>query len=82
MAPPRVGLPALSPREPDRWFEPELPAALADLPEKQRVVLSLLHGHQWTLAEVADLLGVSKGTVQSYADRGLRRLRRRMKVDS
>ena len=57
--------------DPHRWVEPELPAALASLTEKQRIVIALIHGYEWTLAEVAELLEVSKGTVQSYADRGL-----------
>ena len=60
--------------------EPGLPDALARLPEKQRTVLMLLHGVEWTMAEVADLLGVSKSTVQTHAERGLARLRRRLGV--
>ena len=63
------------------WFEPGLPRALAQLSEKQRLVVALLYGYQWSMTEVADLLGVSKGTVQSYADRGLRRLRQRLGVE-
>jgi DNA-directed RNA polymerase specialized sigma24 family protein len=63
------------------WIEPKLPAALAKLPERQRTVVALLHGYQWSMAEVAELLGVSKSTVQSYAERGLSRLRRRLGVE-
>lgn len=63
------------------WVEPGLPDALSHLSEKQRVVVALLYGYQWSMSEVADLLGVSKGTVQSYANRGLARLRRRMGVE-
>lgn len=66
-------------REP--WIEPGLPAALARLPEQQRLVVALLHGYGWSLSEVAELLEVSKGTVQSYADRALKRLRRGMGVE-
>ena len=65
----------------DRWVEPGLPTALARLPEQQRVVVALLYGYQWSLREVAELLDVSKGTVQSYAKRGLKRLRRRLGVE-
>jgi DNA-directed RNA polymerase specialized sigma24 family protein len=65
----------------DPWVEPGLPVALAQLPEQQRLVVALLHGYQWSLGEVAELLDVSKGTVQSYADRALKRLRRKMGVE-
>jgi len=66
---------------PEHWVEPGLPAALATLSESQRVVVALLYGYQWSMSEVAALLGVSKGTVQSYSDRGLKRLRRKLGVD-
>ncbi len=70
------------PVPPDRLpdVEPDLPAALADLPERQRTVLVLLHGYQWTMSEVAELLGMGKSTVQKHAERGLARLRRRLGV--
>lgn len=75
--------PALPPVETGRepWVEPALPKALGSLPEQQRVVVALLHGYQWTMSEVADLLGVSKSTVQKHAERGLGRLRRRLGVE-
>lgn len=68
--------------EPDDWVEPGLPEALAALSEKQRVVVYLVHGHGWSLGEVASLLEVSKGTVQTHMERGMSRLRRRLKVDT
>ena len=61
--------------------EPGLPSAMLKLPLKQRQVLLLLHGYQWSMSEVADLMDISKATVQSYADRGLKKLRRSMKVN-
>jgi RNA polymerase sigma-70 factor (ECF subfamily) len=64
-----------------RWFEPGLPEALARLPERRRVVVSLVHGYGWSMAEVAELLGVGKSTVQSYGERAMKRLRRRLGVD-
>lgn len=72
----------LMPVDPERtpWVEPELPAALAALPDQQRIVVVLLHCFEWTMSEVADLLGVSKSTVQSHAERGIARLRSRMGV--
>lgn len=66
---------------PEWWVEPGLSAALARLSEKQRLVVALLYGYQWSMSEVAALLDVSKGTVQSYADRGLKRLRRKLGVE-
>jgi RNA polymerase sigma factor (sigma-70 family) len=62
------------------WVEPELPTALRSLPEQQRVVVMLLHCFEWTTSEIAELLGVSKSTVQSYAERGMARLRAKMGV--
>jgi RNA polymerase sigma factor (sigma-70 family) len=62
------------------WVEPGLPAALAALPERQRMVVMLLHSFDWTMSEVAGVMGVSKGTVQSYEKRAMKRLRRRLGV--
>ena len=76
-----VRLPAVDPHR-QQWVEPGLPAAFAALPEKQRIVVALLHGYQWSMADVAELLGVSKGTVQTHDKRGLDRLRRKMGVKS
>jgi len=58
------------------WVEPGLPVALENLSEKQRVVVMLTDGYEWTHQEVADLLGVSVGTVQRHKERALARLRR------
>jgi len=63
------------------WIEPELPQALARLTERQRIVVMLIYCFDWTLAEVARLLGLSKSTVQSYAERGLSKLRRELGVE-
>jgi DNA-directed RNA polymerase specialized sigma24 family protein len=80
MRPKRLRLPAVDElRQP--WVEPGLPSALAELPESQRLVIGLVHGYQWSLAEVAEYLGLSKGTVQSYLNRGLKRLRRKLGVE-
>lgn len=63
------------------WVEPGLPDAMRRLPRKQREVVFLLHAYDWSMSEVAELLGVSKATVQSYSDRAMRRLRRSLKVE-
>ena len=62
--------------------EPELPGALAALPERQRVAVVLVHGLGWTQQETADLLGVSRTTLQNHLERGTSRLRRELKVSS
>lgn len=61
--------------------EPGLPAAVAALPEKQRIVVTLVYGHEWTLSEVADLLGIAKTTVQNHCERGVANLRRTLGVE-
>jgi RNA polymerase sigma factor (sigma-70 family) len=61
--------------------EPGLPAAIARLPEKQRIVVSLVYGYEWTMSEVAELLGTAKTTVQNHAERGLARLRKTLGVE-
>ena len=64
------------------WIEPGLPDALAALPEQQRIAVMLHHCFQWTLAEIADLLEVSKSTAQKHTTRGVDRLRKEMRVSS
>jgi DNA-directed RNA polymerase specialized sigma24 family protein len=64
----------------DRPVEPGLAAALAALSEQQRVVVVLVHGYGWTHQEVADLLGVTRSTVQQHLERGLARLRAELEV--
>jgi DNA-directed RNA polymerase specialized sigma24 family protein len=74
--PPVFALPA----ESEYGFEPGLPAALASLPERQRVAVVLVHGFGYTLREVAGLTGVKITTVQNHLERGLRRLRAQLGV--
>jgi DNA-directed RNA polymerase specialized sigma24 family protein len=59
----------------DRSFEPGLPAALDALSERERVVVVLIEGFGCTFREVAELLGVSSSSIQSYLGRGLQKLR-------
>ena len=63
------------------WAEPAFGPAWSSLSERQRVVVGLVHGFDWSLGEVADLLGVSKGTVRVFEKRGMRRLRRDLGVE-
>lgn len=74
-----IGFPAVSERLPE--VEPGLPGAVAKLSEQQRIVVILLYGYQWSMSEVADILGTSKTTIQNHAERGLARLRRELGVD-
>jgi len=58
------------------WIEPKLPQAVGRLPESQRVVVVMVHALGWTQAEVARFLGMSHGSVQKHAERGLAKLRK------
>lgn len=62
--------------------EPGLPSAIARLSEKQRIVVMLLYGHEWSQRDVAELLGMKRTTVQKHAERGLARLREILGVES
>ncbi len=69
--PNEVGLP---------WVEPGLPAALNSLSANQRQAVVLIHGYGYTHAEVADLLGLSRSSIQNHVERGLAKLRRHFEV--
>jgi len=61
-------------------IEPGLPDALSHLSERQRVVVFLIYGMDWTRRDVADLLGISVNSVGTHLDRGLAKLRKRLGV--
>jgi RNA polymerase sigma factor (sigma-70 family) len=63
-------------------FDPRLPRALEELPEKQRIAVVLVHGYDWSHGDVASLLGVDKSTVATHISRALERLRILLKVDA
>jgi RNA polymerase sigma factor (sigma-70 family) len=48
---------------------------MASLSKNQRVAVVLIHGMEYSEREVAELLGISRWSVRTHADRGLRRLR-------
>ena len=62
--------------------EPGLLVSLGRLSRSQRVAVVLVAGFEWTQQEVADLLGVSRSTVQKHLSRGLGRLRDDLGVSS
>jgi DNA-directed RNA polymerase specialized sigma24 family protein len=62
------------------WCEPALAAQMAGLSDRERIAVMLVNGYQWSLAEVAELWGVSKSTVQTHAERGIAKLRAGMGV--
>ncbi|SHE66775.1 SigE family RNA polymerase sigma factor [Streptoalloteichus hindustanus] len=59
----------------DRVEHEPLWRALAGLPAKQRAVLVLRYYEDLSEAEIADVLGVSRGTVKSHASRAMSTLR-------
>ena len=54
----------------------KLRAALATLPERQRIALVLFDAEGWGHAEIAETLGVPEGTVRSYVFHARRAMRR------
>jgi RNA polymerase sigma-70 factor (ECF subfamily) len=60
----------------------ELMAALKDLPAEQRAVVVLRHLLEYTPGEIARMLGLPRGTVNSRLRRGLDRLRAAAEAES
>lgn len=63
------------------WVEPGLPAALRALSQKQRTAVVLVHSFEWSQAEVAELLGVGKTTVQKHIERAMEKLQAALGVE-
>ena len=72
------GLPAVEVHS----VEPGLSGALASLSKNQRVAVVLIHGMDFSEREVAGLLGISRWSVRTHADRGLRRVRAALGVSA
>ncbi len=62
--------------------EPGLTDALDSLSKNQRVAVVLIHGMEHSEREVADLLGISRWSVRTHAERGLRRIRQALGVSA
>ena len=54
---------------------------VSELPQRQREVLVLRFYLDQSEAEIAETLGISRGSVKSHASRGLATLARRLKVE-
>lgn len=57
-----------------------LPVLLEDLSKNQRVATVLIHAYEYTEREVAEILGISRWSVRTHAERGLRRLQSALEV--
>ena len=70
--------------EPNRvpWIEPGLEPALRALSERQRIVVAMIHGFGLSFGEVAELLGVSKSSVQTHERRAMKALRKALGAEA
>lgn len=65
-----------------RIGDDEMLDALRRLPDRQREVLVLRYFADWSEAQIADALGIARGSVKAHAHRGLAALRARMEEPS
>jgi RNA polymerase sigma factor (sigma-70 family) len=63
-------------------IEPRLLEFLADLPERQRVAVWMVHGLGYSHGEVGAVLGCATPTVATHVRRALEKLRARLEVES
>lgn len=61
-------------RDPGDELDPELQAALTALPMQQRAAMALHYLEDLSIAEIAEALGVSEGSVKTHLSRGRLRL--------
>ena len=76
---PRVLFPRPTPDQPS-FVEPALPTALEGLTRNRRAAVTLIHALGWTEREAAELVGISRSTLRTHAERGLSRLRAELEV--
>lgn len=62
----------------DTWMSWEVQAALAALPDDERVVVQMAHWEGWSQSQIAARLDVPIGTVKSRSHRAHRRLAARL----
>jgi len=70
----------LFPRPMPESVDPTLPMLIEGLSRNQRVAAVLIHAYGYTERETADLLGMSRWTVRTHAERGLARLKSALEV--
>lgn len=72
------------PAEPDGFphFEPGLGPALDTLTHRQRQAVVLIAGFGLSHTEAADLLGLSRSSIQNHVERGLSKLRSELGVQA
>jgi RNA polymerase sigma-70 factor (ECF subfamily) len=73
---------AADPTESVLGVSPELEAALATLPDRQREILALRFGGDLTGPEIAELTGLSLANVQQILSRSLRQLRANLDAEA
>jgi DNA-directed RNA polymerase specialized sigma24 family protein len=76
----RHSFPATMPEVIHTDSDPTLFASLGSLSEAQRISVLMVHGHGWSYAEVADVLGVSVTAVTNHVHRGVTKLRTELEV--
>jgi len=62
----------------DHYRDPDLARALARLPNRQRDCLALRYGQDKKLTDIAEVLGITEGSVKQHIARGLATLRKRL----
>ncbi|MHA6797836.1 SigE family RNA polymerase sigma factor [Bounagaea algeriensis] len=67
--------------ERDRWEDEPVRQALRALPARQRAVLVLRYFDELSEGEIAEVLGVSCGTVKSQSSKALTTMRRRLEKE-
>lgn len=72
--------PKLFPAATPGMVDPTLPVLLEGLSRNQRVATVLIHALDYSEREVAELLGISRWSVRTHAERGLTRLRKALEV--
>jgi len=70
----------LFPRPMPGTVDPTLPVLIEGLSKNQRVATVLIHAYGYTERETAELLGISRWSVRTHAERGLARLKSALEV--
>jgi DNA-directed RNA polymerase specialized sigma24 family protein len=77
----RVTFPVAEPAAGDRQIEPKLACALEHISARQRTAVVLVVAFGWSYSEVAEVMRVTKATVQRHVDRAMIALRRELGVE-